>query len=153
VAQVRVAILTVSDRSARGEREDETGPALERALKNHEIVERQIVPDEQPQIQMVLRRWCDGHSADLIITNGGTGLGRRDVTPEATRAVIEREVPGLGEAMRANSPTSLAYLSRQVAGVRNGTLIINLPGSPRAALECLAAIFDILEHAVEMTQQ
>lgn len=152
MAKIRVAILTVSDRSARGERDDETGPAIEGALKTMQVVDRAIVPDDKTEIGSVLKKWCDEKIADLVITNGGTGLSPRDVTPEATRAVIDKVVPGLPEAMRAKSPTPLAYLSRQVAGVRNDTLIINLPGSPKAALECLAAISDILEHAVEMTR-
>jgi len=149
---MRIAILTVSDRSARGEREDATGPAIEAALNRAHVVERLIVPDEQAEIEAVLEKWCDEGVADLVITNGGTGLSPRDVTPEATQAVIERNVPGLPEAMRAKSPTPFAYLSRQVAGIRNGTLIVNLPGSPKAATECLEAIADILEHAVEMIQ-
>jgi len=147
---MKIAILTVSD--TRDRATDETGAAIATHLTAHEIVERGIVPDEQDQIEAVLTKWCDGKIADLVITNGGTGLSPRDVTPEATKAVVEREVPGLPEAMRAKSPTSLAYLSRQAAGIRNGTLVINLPGSPKAAIECLEAIMDILAHAVEMTK-
>jgi molybdopterin adenylyltransferase len=145
---MRVAILTVSDRSARGEREDGTGPAI--AARFDDVVETMIVPDETSEIETVLRKWCDEGICDLVITNGGTGLGPRDVTPEATKAVIERDVPGLPEMMRAKSPTSFAYLSRQVAGTRNGVLIVNVPGSPRAAVECLDAIADVLPHALEM---
>jgi molybdenum cofactor synthesis domain-containing protein len=147
---MRIALLTISD--TRDATKDETGPAIESALTEHEFVERAIVCDERDEIEAVLRKWCDDKAADLVITNGGTGLSPRDVTPEATRAVIEKDVPGLPEAMRAKSPTSFAYLSRQAAGVRNGVLIVNLPGSPKAAVECLEAIADILVHAVEMTR-
>ena len=147
-AIVNVAILTVSD--TRTERTDETGRAIEAIFP--EVVERALVRDEREEIEAVLTRWCDDRIADLVLTNGGTGLSPRDVTPEATRAVIEKEVPGLPEMMRAKSPTSFAYLSRQVAGIRNGVLIVNLPGSPQAATECLQAIEGILEHAVEMTK-
>jgi len=150
--QMRVAILTVSDRSARGERPDGTGPTIEEFLTDVQIVERKLVPDERDLIEKALCEWADADDADLIIINGGTGLGPRDVTPEATRAVIEREVPGIGEMMRTNSPTPLAYLSRQVAGTRGRTLIVNVPGSPKAARECLEAIAPILAHAVEMTR-
>jgi molybdenum cofactor synthesis domain-containing protein len=148
--QIRVAVLTVSDRCARGEREDETGPAIERRFEH--LVDRAIVPDEPDEIASKLKKWCDEGIADLVITNGGTGLGPRDITPEATRTVIEREAPGIAELMRSGSPTNLAYLSRQVCGVRNRTLIVNLPGSPKAATECLDAIADILPHAVDMTR-
>ncbi len=147
---MKVAILTISDRSSRGTRADKTGPAI--AERFADVVEQYVVADERHEIQNVLRRWCDERVADLIITNGGTGLGPRDVTPEATSAVIDRLVPGLPEMMRAKSPTNLAYLSRQVAGTRNGVLIVNLPGSPKAAIECLDAIWEVLEHAVEMTK-
>jgi molybdopterin adenylyltransferase len=148
---MRIAILTVSDTRDGGT--DETGAVIADALSAHEIVERLIVRDERDEIETVLRKWCDERFADLVVTNGGTGLSPRDVTPEATRAVIEKEVPGLPEAMRAKSATPFAYLSRQVAGLRNDTLIVNLPGSPKAALECLDAISEILTHAVEMTKQ
>jgi len=147
---MRIAILTVSD--TRDASTDGTGDAIAAHLDAHEIVERALVPDEQDHIEAMLTKWCDGRAADLVITNGGTGLSPRDVTPEATKAVVEREVPGLPEAMRAKSPTFLAYLSRQAAGIRNGVLVMNLPGSPKAAIECLEAVMDILEHAVEMTK-
>ena len=150
MAPMKIAILTVSD--TRELATDETGDVIAHALTGHDIVERAIVRDERDEIEAVLRKWCDDGVADLVITNGGTGLSPRDVTPEATRAVVEKEVPGLPEAMRAKSPTSLAYLSRQAAGIRNGVLIVNLPGSPKAALECIDAVADILEHAVEMTK-
>ncbi len=147
---MKIAILTVSDTRALAT--DETGDAIGNALPQHDVVERAIVRDERDEIEAVLRTWCDDGIADLVLTNGGTGLSPRDVTPEATRAVIDKEVPGLPEAMRAKSPTSFAYLSRQVAGIRGRVLIVNLPGSPKAAIECLQAIEDILEHAVTMAK-
>lgn len=150
---MRVAVLTVSDRSARGERADEGGPLVERLVAEAgEVVARGLVPDEREAIESALREWADAGAADLILTTGGTGLGPRDVTPEATRAVIEREAPGIAEAMRAAGMrvTPYAALSRQVAGTRWRTLIVNLPGSPKAAAESLEAILEILPHAVEM---
>lgn len=151
---MRVAIITVSDRSFRGEREDATGPALREALQaaGAEVVGLEIIADEREQISEALRRWCDGGGVDLIVTNGGTGLGPRDVTPEATEEVLERRVPGLTEAMRIGSLkyTVQAMLSRAVAGTRKRTLIINLPGSPRGATECLEIVLPALAHAVEL---
>lgn len=151
---MKAAVLTVSDRAARGEYADEAGPLIERALidAGAEITARAIVPDERDQIEHTLRAWCDAATADVIVTTGGTGLGPRDVTPEATKAVIEREATGLAEAMRAagRAQTPFAALSRQACGVRARTLIVNVPGSPKAALECLEAVIDILPHAVEM---
>ena len=153
---MNVAVLTVSDRSARGERPDEGGPLVERIVNGSgaAVVARAIVPDEVDAISKTLQVWADGSVADLILTTGGTGLGPRDVTPEATLAVVDREVPGIPEAMRAAGmrSTPLAALSRQVAGVRHRTLIVNLPGSPKAAEECLTAILAVLPHAVEMTR-
>jgi molybdopterin adenylyltransferase len=151
---VKVGVLTISDRSARGERPDEGGPLVEQLVvaARSEVVARAIVSDERAEIEPVLREWADGGAIDLILTTGGTGLSMRDVTPEATRAVVDREVPGIAEAMRTagmtNTPT--AALSRQVAGARGTTLIVNLPGSPKAIQDCLDAIIGILPHAVEM---
>lgn len=149
---MRVAVLTVSDRSARGERVDEGGPLVEKIVLSvgAEVVARAIVPDERDQIEDKLREWSDGGSCDLILTTGGTGLAGRDVTPEATRAVIDIEVPGIAEAMReaGRAVTPFASLSRQVAGVRSGVLMINLPGSPAAAQQGLESILEILPHAV-----
>jgi len=147
-----VAILTVSDRGARGEREDRSGPAVREslsALPGARVVAEAVVPDEQAAIEEALRRWvADG--VDLVLTTGGTGFSPRDVTPEATRRVIERETPGLTEAMRAagRSQTPHAILSRAVAGIAGSTLIVNLPGSPRAARENLEAILGALPHGL-----
>ncbi len=154
---VRVAILTVSDRSARGERPDASGPALAAAVKEQGwlLAETAIVPDEQDAISDRLRHWSDMGQIDLILTTGGTGFSPRDVTPEATQAVIQRAAPGLAEAMRSESLklTPHAMLSRSTAGIRARTLIVNLPGSPRAALENLRVIFPVIPHAVELLQE
>ena len=119
-----------------------------------EVVARALVPDERTEIEAALKDWADGGAIDLILTTGGTGLGARDVTPEATRTVIDKEAPGIAEAMRAAgmASTPMAALSRQVAGARGTTLIVNLPGSPKAVQECLDAVIGILPHAVEMLQ-
>jgi molybdopterin adenylyltransferase len=132
---VRVAILTVSDRCARGEAEDLTGDGLRRALeaRGAQVVASALVPDDRDSIQAQLVHFCDNLGVDMVFTNGGTGLGPRDVTPEATEAVLERRAPGIAEAIRAGglpkAPT--AMLSRGTAGLRRGTLVVNLPGSPR----------------------
>jgi molybdenum cofactor synthesis domain-containing protein len=156
---IRIGILTVSDRSARGQREDLSGPAvagaLTDALPEAKIVARATVPDERREIASVLRRWADEERLDLILTTGGTGLSPRDVTPEATRAVIERETPGIAEAMRAASLdlTPHAMLSRAVAGTRGRALIVNLPGSPKGAVENLRTVLPVLPHAIELLQE
>jgi molybdopterin adenylyltransferase len=147
-----VAILTVSDRGARGEREDRSGPAVREALAalpGARVVAEALVPDEISAIEEALRRWVR-EGIDLILTTGGTGFSPRDVTPEATRRVIEREAPGLAEAMRASSlaRTPHAMLSRAIAGIAGATLIVNLPGSPRAAQENLEAILPALPHGL-----
>lgn len=153
---IRVGILTVSDRSARGERADLSGPALAQAvaerLAGAEVVATGIVPDEREEIAAWLRAGADELALDLILTTGGTGFAPRDVTPEATRSVIEREAPGLAEAMRSESlrVTPHAMLSRAIAGIRGRTLIINLPGSPKAAVENLVTVLSVLPHAVEL---
>lgn len=151
---MRVGILTISDRSARGERPDASGPALVQAAQEQgwSVQRLEIVPDEQAVIQEKLADWCDSGELDLILTTGGTGFSPRDVTPEATLAVIERAAPGLAEAMRAASlqATVHAMLSRAVAGIRKRTLIVNLPGSPKGALENLKVILPALPHAVEL---
>ncbi len=149
----RVGILTVSDRAARGEREDRSGPLLAETiagLPGAEVVARAIVPDEREEIEAALRRWV-AEGLDLVLTTGGTGLSPRDVTPEATRAVIERETPGFAEAMRAASLaiTPHGMLSRAVAGIAGCTLIVNLPGSPRAARENLLTIMPALPHGLD----
>jgi len=150
--QVRVAVLVVSDRAARGERPDATGPHLRELIgsKGAAVTEVKVVPDEKEQIAAALRDWCD--RVDVILTAGGTGLADRDVTPEATACVIERTVPGIGEAMRAAGlrSTPHAMLSRGIAGVRGRTLIINLPGSPRGAAESLEAVWAAVPHAVAL---
>ncbi len=149
---MKVGVLTVSDKGSRGEREDLSGPAISElvATIGAEVVRYRVVPDEREQIAAVLTSWADDEGLDLVLSTGGTGLAPRDVTPEATLAVIDRVVPGLAEAMRAESlkKTPLGMLSRAVAGVRGRTLIVNLPGSPRAVRECLAAILPALPHAV-----
>jgi molybdopterin adenylyltransferase len=151
---LRFAILTVSDRSARGERPDLSGPALADMItaQGGRVVRQAVVPDEQALLQETLSTWVDQNDLDILLTTGGTGFGPRDITPEATRAVIEREAPGLVEAMRQDSlkATPHAMLSRAVAGIRGKVLIINLPGSPKGALENLRLILPVLPHAAEL---
>ena len=148
------AILTVSDLGARGEREDTSGAAIREMLSGAgiEIQRYEIVPDERAVIVARLREWADAGAVAAIITTGGTGLGPRDVTPEATRDVLDYEAPGIGEAMRAEGRrhTPLAMLSRAVAGVRGRTLIVNLPGSPKGVRENLAVLLPVLPHALEL---
>ncbi|MBP7032584.1 MAG: molybdenum cofactor biosynthesis protein [Anaerolineaceae bacterium] len=149
---IRAAVITMSDKGAAGLREDKSGPALVEALQGHALVNEQfVIPDEYEQIKTELTRLADSGSVDIILTTGGTGLAPRDVTPEATLAVVERLVPGIPEAMRAESRkiTDRAMLSRAQAGVRGRALIINLPGSPKAAVECLQVVLPVLAHAVE----
>ncbi len=150
----RVAILTVSDSCAQGTREDASGPAIREILLagGYEIGDQGVVPDDRDAIARELIRFSDEGGCDLVFTTGGTGLGPRDVTPEATLSVCDKLVPGLGELMRAAGlkKTRNAVLSRGSAGLRGRTLIVNLPGSPRAVRECLEAILDILPHAIEM---
>ena len=155
---MRVGVLTVSDRSARGEREDKSGPLLAELVEERlgaEVVRMDVVPDEREEIAAVLKDWADRLRLDLVLTTGGTGFAPRDVTPEATRDVIEKEAPGLAEAMRAESlkVSSHAMLSRGVAGIRGKTLIVNLPGSPKAVRENLEVILPALPHAVELLNE
>jgi molybdopterin adenylyltransferase len=149
----RAVVITISDRGARGEREDGSGPEITRLIQamGMEIVGRQIIPDEKELIRLALIEWSDGEKTDLILTTGGTGVSPRDVTPDATREVIEREIPGMAEAMRHQSLTLTphAMISRAMAGIRGRTLIINLPGSPKGARENLGVILPALVHAIE----
>lgn len=151
---IRFGILTLSDRSARGEREDLSGPALARLIQaeNWSVTKQALLPDDESAIRDLLIEWSDRGELDVILTTGGSGFAPRDVTPEATRAVIEREAPGLAEAMRAASLriTPHAMLSRIVAGIRKRTLIINLPGSPKGAVENLQTVIPVLPHAVQL---
>lgn len=151
---IRIGILTLSDRSARGEREDASGPALARLIEAQgwSVTKQAVLPDDESAIREQLVSWADGGEMDVILTTGGTGFTPRDVTPEATRAVIDREAPGLAEAMRAASLkiTPHAMLSRIVTGIRKRTLIINLPGSPKGALENLEVVIPVLPHAVQL---
>ena len=148
------AVLTVSDRSFRGERSDAGGPLVAEMLKNagYEVTVTAIVPDEQAQIEEKLRQSADSGTVQLLVTTGGTGFAPRDVTPEATLTVCDRLTPGIPEAMRYASMqvTNRAMLSRAQAGIRKGTLIINLPGSPKAAKENLEAVLPALSHGLEM---
>jgi len=150
--KIRAAVITVSDRSARGEREDESGRVLEELLREAgaEVVGREVVSDDAGPLAGRLREWADRTDVNLVVTTGGTGLSPRDNTPEATRAVVEREVPGLAEAMRAETfrLTPTAVLSRAVCGTRSGALVVNLPGSPKGVRECFAVIRPVLAHAV-----
>jgi molybdopterin adenylyltransferase len=154
---LRFGILTVSDRSARGQRLDTSGPALAAEIEAQGwIVLRQgLVPDDIKAIQDLLIAWTGGDDVDVILTTGGTGFSPRDQTPEATQAVIERRAPGLAEAMRLASlqVTPHAMLSRAVAGIRRRTLIVNLPGSPKGALENLHVILPVLPHAVQLLRE
>ncbi|MFZ6030913.1 MAG: MogA/MoaB family molybdenum cofactor biosynthesis protein [Chloroflexota bacterium] len=151
---MRVAILTVSDRSAAGERPDASGPALAAAAASRgwQVSLDGLVPDAFDAIRNTLLDWCARGDIDIILTTGGTGFAPRDITPEATRAVLEREAPGLAEAMRAASlkVTPHAMLSRSVAGICRQTLIVNLPGSPKAAIENLEAVVAVFPHAVQL---
>ena len=154
---LRFGILTLSDRSSRGERADSSGPALARLIQaeSWSVTKQSILPDEESAIRAILTEWADSGNLDVILTTGGTGFSPRDVTPEATRAVIEREAPGLAEAMRAFSlkVTPHAMLSRNVTGIRKKTIIINLPGSPKGAVENLQVVMPVLSHAVQLLQE
>ena len=150
---LQVVVLTISDRCSRGEAEDTAGPAVaaraEAALGAH-VYAREVLPDERERIAARLAHYCDGHSIDLVVTAGGTGFSSRDVTPEATREVVERFAPGLDEAMRAASmaKTPHAVLSRGASGIRGSTLVLNVPGSERGAVECFEAVAGSLGHGL-----
>ncbi|MGD8458267.1 MAG: MogA/MoaB family molybdenum cofactor biosynthesis protein [Anaerolineales bacterium] len=151
---VRVSILTISDRSFQGEWDDLSGPALETQISGQgwEVVRTGIVPDDLEAIKKELSSWADFSDQDVILTTGGTGFTSRDITPEATLAIIDRMAPGLAEAMRTKSLeiTQHAMLSRAVVGIRGRTLIINLPGSPKAAVENLEVVLPVIPHAVQL---
>jgi molybdenum cofactor synthesis domain-containing protein len=154
---IRLGILTLSDRSSRGERADSSGPALVNLIQAEgwSVVKQSLLPDDESSIRAMLISWADSGEMDVILTTGGTGFSPRDVTPEATRAVIDREASGLAEAMRAASlkVTPHAMLSRVVTGIRKKTLIVNLPGSPKGAVENLQVITAVLPHAVQLLHE
>ncbi|MCW6085982.1 MULTISPECIES: molybdopterin adenylyltransferase [Clostridium] len=151
---IKTAIVTISDKGSKGERKDETGKVLQDILEKegYKVEDYKIIPDEINIISEELIKLCDEKKVNLIITNGGTGFSKRDVTPEATERVIEKHVPGFGEAMRASSLsiTPKAILSRGIAGIRKDSLIINLPGSPKAAVENLQAVVGAIPHGIEI---
>jgi molybdenum cofactor synthesis domain-containing protein len=151
---LNLGIITISDKGWRGERYDRSGEAIRDSFSavDSQVVKYEIIPDELDIIAQKLAQWSDEGSVDIILTTGGTGLGPRDVTPEATLSVVDKVVPGLGEMMRVRtfSTTPLSLLSRAVAGVRKKCLIINLPGSPKAVRECLEVILPAIPHAVEI---
>ena len=154
--KIRFGILTLSDRSAHGERPDTSGLALARLVQAEgwSVIKQAILPDDESAIRTTLIEWVDSGAMDVILTTGGTGFSPRDVTPEATRAVIERDAHGLAEAMRAASLkiTPHAMLSRIVTGIRKKTIIINLPGSPKGAVENFQVVLPVLAHAVQLLQ-
>ena len=155
---MRVGILTISDRSSRGERPDTSGPAIAEYLRSRltwDAAATAVVPDELPAICETLIDWSDRLHLDVVLTTGGTGFSPRDVTPEATRAAVEREAPGIPEALRAASLriTPHAMLSRAAAGIRGRTLIVNLPGNPKAIRENLDVLLPVLPHAIELLQE
>lgn len=151
----KVAIITLSDKGYEGQREDLTGPKLKEYVQNNElykVVSYTLIKDDSEMLQNELIRICDNNIADLVLTNGGTGFSKRDITPEATKAILEKEIPGISEYMRMKSSeiTKKAILSRGVSGIRNNSIIINLPGSPKGAIENLSFVIDSLEHGIEI---
>jgi molybdenum cofactor synthesis domain-containing protein len=151
---IRAAVMTMSDLGARGQREDTSGDRIVEFLEKQRalVIERVLISDEREEIRHRLLHFSDELKVDLVLTTGGTGIAPRDVTPEATASVIDYEVPGIAEAMRVMSvqKTPFGMLSRQVVGVRGRTLIINLPGSPKAVVECLEVVEPVLAHAVQL---
>ncbi len=154
---IRFGILTASDRSARGERADASGPALAALVQAQgwSVIKQAILPDDRSMLAATMSAWADSREVDVILVTGGTGFAPRDVTPEATRDILEREAAGLPEAMRAASLkiTPHAMLSRLAAGIRGQTIIINLPGSPKGAVENLQVVLPVLEHAVKLLHE
>lgn len=154
---IRFGIITLSDRSSRGEREDLSGPALASFLQaeNCLVLKKIILPDDESALRQTLTAWADSGEFDVILTTGSTGFAPRDIAPEATKSVIQKEAPGLAEWMRAESlkKTKHAALSRAAAGIRAQTLIVNLPGSPKGAVENLQIIFSILPHAIQLLSE
>ncbi len=153
---IRVAIITVSDKGSKGQREDISGQKIREIVETEdwEVVDYQIVPDEKAEITELINQLADNNQADLILTTGGTGFAARDHTPEATLESIEKEVPGLAEKMRSGTSrfTELSYLSRARSGIRKYTLIVNLPGSPKAVSQCLKEIIGIIPHGIKVLQ-
>lgn len=153
---ITVAILTVSDSAAAGTRADLSGPALEQRCQElgWTVAARAIVPDEEPAISAQLQQWADASAASVLLTTGGTGIALRDVTPEATRAILDREIPGIAELMRMRGleQTKFSVLSRAVVGIRRRSLIVNLPGSPRGAVHSLGVVEPVIPHIVDLLQ-
>lgn len=151
----KVAIITLSDKGYEGKREDLTGPKLKEYVEskgNYKVVSYTLIKDDEEMLKDNLIEICDNNMADIVLTNGGTGFSKRDITPEATKAVIQKEIPGLSEYMRMESAkiTKKAILSRGVSGIRGNSIIINLPGSPKGAVENLSFIIGVLDHGVEI---
>jgi molybdopterin adenylyltransferase len=151
---LRAKILVLSDATAAGRREDRSGPAVRKLLESRGWVVKalEVLPDDADRIQATLVAWTEADECDAIFTSGGTGLGPRDVTPEATQAVVEKQIPGLAELMRAEGvkKTRMAALSRGIVGARKGKLIVNLPGSARGACESLESVIELLPHAIDL---
>ena len=152
-----VGVLTISDKGFQGQREDLSGPAIRRLVEQGggQVARYLVLPDEHAEIARTLATWADEGVLDVVLTTGGTGLSPRDVTPEATKEVVRWEVPGIADALRSESlkKTPMAMLSRGIAGVRGRTLIVNLPGSPKAVAECLEVLLPVLSHAVETLRE
>lgn len=152
---MKIVIITVSDSCSEGKKEDTSGPLIRQMVESlGEVIKYEIIPDEKDSISQAIKEAVDQLKADFVLTTGGTGLSFRDVTPEATREVVEKEIPGFAELMRQKSfeITPRAILSRAIAGIRGKSLIINLPGSPQAVRECLEIILPLIPHALDMVK-